>query len=122
MAVRLPAFIAVGSGGDFGARNGHGGFGHAVLESERRRVRTGPRFPPERGAQNLETYVHAESNHLAFGGHLRTGRLVRLRLALFRKKEEKRGQLGRAGTPPNPRPESPSWIAALQVPPYGFDV
>lgn len=41
VAVGLPALIAVGSGGDFGARDGHGGFGHAVLESERRRVRGG---------------------------------------------------------------------------------
>lgn len=81
VAVRLPAFIAVGSGGDFGARNGHGGFGHGVLESERRRVRTGPDLRARH--QNPGTYVHAESNHLAFGGHLWTGCLVRLRLALF---------------------------------------
>lgn len=44
VAVRLPAFIAVGSGGDFGARNGHGGFGHAVLEWERRACENGPLF------------------------------------------------------------------------------
>lgn len=117
VAVRLPALIAVGSGGDSGATNGHGGFGHTVLEWERRRVRTGRHFRARR--PNLGTYVNAEGNHFDFGGHLWTGCLVRLRLALFWKKEEKRGQLGRAGTP---RPESPSWIAALQLPPYGFGV
>lgn len=104
VAVRLPAFIAVGSSSDFGARNGHGGFGHSVLEPERRHVRTGRDFTARH--QNLGTYIDAESNHFAFGGHLWTGCLVRLRLALFWKKEEKRGQLGRAGTPP-------TWVSLL---------
>lgn len=100
VAVRLPAIIAVNSGGGFGARSRHGWFGHTILESETMRVRTviSQRYTKSWDATSKQLTFMLKAIILLLGDIFGLGASSVSISLCFKRKKRSGGQLSGAGT------------------------